>query len=348
MRTKKGTRESFHVLPGVQRVWGNEPSHSQVNSHVGSWSLRRTPESSEHNFRGQNSSSQSVLYIIEKLLNHKCQKWARGGHLNIWNTSYGQEKSRESNWQFDSRPLKVKNRPNFLAWRQRATYHSKALNKSYNFALHLVTIANFHKKLCALKVAGIPIVGISGLPLGSPGTKRPFGCGLVKRSIVYYKGEGGGFPQIGAVMSLVCPSCSWLVLAPKMLKLCTNHPVLVLCWSMWVSEFCHFFLVTYNFSLNLIAIGGLYAKLWAYKVVGVLAMRISGLHLGIPRQKAIWMWPLWRAAKYTIRGKVVASPKSEPWWVLCVRVAYGSSYHQKCSNYALTTPCWFVWIIEAC
>jgi hypothetical protein len=36
---------------------------------------------------------------------------------------------------------------------------------------------------------------------------------------------------------------------------------------------------------------------------------------------------------------VVASPKSGPWWVLCVRVARGWSQHQRCSNYALTTLC---------
>jgi hypothetical protein len=35
--------------------------------------------------------------------------------------------------------------------------------------------------------------------------------------------------------------------------------------------------------------------------------------------------PPWRSAKYIIRGKVVASPKSGPWWVLCVRVIHGSS-----------------------
>jgi hypothetical protein len=42
-------------------------------------------------------------------------------------------------------------------------------------------------------------------------------------------------------------------------------------------------------------------------------------------RKAIWMQALWRVTEYTIRGKVVASPKSGPWWVLCVRVARGSS-----------------------
>jgi hypothetical protein len=32
---------------------------------------------------------------------------------------------------------------------------------------------------------------------------------------------------------------------------------------------------------------------------------------GTPKgQKAIWMWVLWRGAEYTIKGKVVASPKS--------------------------------------
>jgi hypothetical protein len=30
-------------------------------------------------------------------------------------------------------------------------------------------------------------------------------------------------------------------------------------------------------------------------------------------RKTIWMWAPWRGAKYTIRGKVVASPKSGPW-----------------------------------
>jgi len=48
-------------------------------------------------------------------------------------------------------------------------------------------------------------------------------------------------------------------------------------------------------------------------------------HLGVPGQKTIWMWAPWRGVEYTIRGKVVASPKSRSWWVLCVRVAHGSS-----------------------
>jgi hypothetical protein len=37
--------------------------------------------------------------------------------------------------------------------------------------------------------------------------------------------------------------CPWLVLAPKVFQLCTNHLVLVLCRFMWVVEACHFFLI---------------------------------------------------------------------------------------------------------
>ncbi len=94
---KKKTQESHHILPGVQRVWGHEPSHSQVNSHVGSWNLEWTFESSERDCRGQNSSAQRILYIIEKKLKRRCLKWAYIAHLNICNTSYGQKKGQESN-----------------------------------------------------------------------------------------------------------------------------------------------------------------------------------------------------------------------------------------------------------
>jgi hypothetical protein len=79
------------------------------------------------------------------------------------------------------------------------------------------------------KVAGVPTVVISRLPLGSPRIENYLDVGPVERHRVYCKGEGGGFPQVQAVMNLVNPSYLWLVLAPKVLKLCTNHFVLVLC-----------------------------------------------------------------------------------------------------------------------
>jgi len=53
---------------------------------------RWTPETSESDLGGQNSISCDVLYIIGKLLERRCLKWARIAHLDIWNTSYGKKK----------------------------------------------------------------------------------------------------------------------------------------------------------------------------------------------------------------------------------------------------------------
>ncbi len=124
---------------------------------------------------------------MEKVLKCRCQKWPRMSHSDTCNTSYVRKKGRESKWQFDSRPLKVRNQPNSLACRQCETYRWKSLDEGYNFASDLIAIGGLHKKLCALKVARVPVVAISGLPLGTPGTKRPFGCGPrgVAQSILY-------------------------------------------------------------------------------------------------------------------------------------------------------------------
>jgi hypothetical protein len=140
--------------------------------------FRWTPETSESNFSGQNLMACGVLYIIEKFLKLKCQKWARIAHLNIQNTSYGQKKGRESNCQFYSRPEKVRNRPHLLGCRGRATYHWKALDDSYNFTLDCISIRGMFAKLWGSKVAGIPTGAISRLPLRSPRREKPFGCRL--------------------------------------------------------------------------------------------------------------------------------------------------------------------------
>jgi hypothetical protein len=93
------------------------------------------------------------------------------------------------------------------------------------------------------KVAGVLTLAISGLPLGSLRTKSHLDVGSMERCRVSYKGEYSGFPQVRAVVSLVCSCCPWLVLALKVFQLCTNHLVLVLCRSVWVSEACQLFLV---------------------------------------------------------------------------------------------------------
>ncbi len=77
----------------------------------------------------------------------------------------------------------------------------------------------------------VPRLGISELPLGSPGTKCHLDVGLVERHKVCYKGEGGGFPQARAMVNLVSPNL--LVARPSTKSVSTMHYhlVLVLCRS---------------------------------------------------------------------------------------------------------------------
>jgi hypothetical protein len=58
----------------------------------------------------------------------------------------------------------------------------------------------------------------------------------------------------------------------------------------------------------------------------------------------------WPSINYIIRGKVVASPKSRPWWVLWVCVCPWLVRAPKCYNYALTNLlfglCRSMWVID--
>jgi len=85
-------------------------------------------------------------------------------HLDICSPSYGQKKSRESNWQFDSQPLKVGNRPDYNVCRRSAIGRWKALEESYEIALDLIPIGGLSKKLWMPKV-----------PRVQPGTLDSFG-----------------------------------------------------------------------------------------------------------------------------------------------------------------------------
>jgi hypothetical protein len=79
--------------------------------------------------------------------------------------------------------------------------------------------------------------------LGVLREKNHLNVGFVASHKVYYKGEGGGFPQVRAVVNLMCSCCPWFVLAPRVFQLCTNHFVWVMCRPVWVNEACQLFLV---------------------------------------------------------------------------------------------------------
>jgi hypothetical protein len=103
----------------------------------------------------------------------------------------------------------------------------KALNKGYNFALNLISIRGLHTKLWAPKVAGIPAE-----------TKWHLGVGPMAKHRIYYKGEGGGFLQVQAVVSLVSPCLPIVRPCTKVLQLCTNQIIVKfvqVCVSDWIA-----------------------------------------------------------------------------------------------------------------
>jgi hypothetical protein len=114
---------------------------------MGTWESFGTLKTSEFNCRGQSTLHWGVFYIIGKLSKCKCRKWACMGHLDIYSTRYGKKKGRESNWQFDSRPLKVENRPNPGECSWSAIHRWKDLEESYKFSLDLIPIKVMSKKL---------------------------------------------------------------------------------------------------------------------------------------------------------------------------------------------------------
>jgi hypothetical protein len=62
---------------------------------------------------------------------------------------------------------------------------------------------------------GTPPGTVSGLQLGSPGKKSHFDVASVERRREYYKGEGGGFPQVRAVVSQMSPIARGLSQHPR-------------------------------------------------------------------------------------------------------------------------------------
>jgi hypothetical protein len=224
VRAKKETQESHLMLSGVQENVREQTL--TLPSELPLWELKSwwTFKFSESNCRGQNPLDWGVLYIIEKLLERRYLKWARMTHLDILNISYGQKKGRESNWQFDSGPLKVRNRPNLLAFRWHATYNWKALDEGYNFDLDLISIQGLHTKLWAPKVTRVSYVGILGLWLGSPGTKWHLGASPIVSTKYTIRGKVVASPKSGPWWILWVHVCPWLIHAPK----CSSYALTIL------------------------------------------------------------------------------------------------------------------------
>jgi len=132
-------------------LWGKceDETHTPKSGNLES---SETAATLELNCRGQNTLPWGVFYIVVRPLKCRCRKWPRMSHLDICSTNYGRKKGRESNWQFDSWPQKVRNRPDLGVCRWSATHRWKALEESYKFARDLILIQGLSRKLWPPKV----------------------------------------------------------------------------------------------------------------------------------------------------------------------------------------------------
>ncbi len=146
---------------------------------VGDLESSGTPKCLEFDSKRKNTSPWGVFSVIGKVLKCRCPKWPRIGHLDICRPSYGQKKGRESNWQFDSRPLKVGNRPLPDLRIKSGTWRWKDLDEGYNFGSDLVAIRLCSRELWVPKVPGLQSGQFRdnfGTPIWESREKVPFGC----------------------------------------------------------------------------------------------------------------------------------------------------------------------------
>jgi hypothetical protein len=129
----------------------------------------------------------------------------RMSHLDIYSTSYGRKKGPESNSQFDSRPLKVRNRPDPGVCGWTMTHYWEALKENYKFSSDLVPIGGWSEKLWTPKVPRVQTRTVLGLHFGSPGKKCHLNASAAERHREYYLEEGAGFPRVRVMVSQVSP-----------------------------------------------------------------------------------------------------------------------------------------------
>jgi hypothetical protein len=187
-------------------------------SKVGDLESSGTPECLELDSKAQNTLHWGVLGVIGKVLELRYRKWPRIGHSDICSPSCGQKKGRESNWQFDSRPLKVENRPLPDLRIESAIRRWKDLDKGYNFGSDLVAIRLCSWELWAPKFPGLHSGQFRDSNPGVPGVlgKSDIRAWVPRRVIEYTIGNKVvAYSRVRAVVCLVVQSARGLSQHPR-------------------------------------------------------------------------------------------------------------------------------------
>jgi len=160
--------------PHFGQVWGWSPTLGKV----GGLESSGTPECSELDSKAQNTSHWGVLGVIGKVLK-----------LAVWLPT---TKSRE-----------------LTSSRRRLEECDMALESSRRELQHWFKTrpdSSLGRGAMAVQSSGSPAGTHLGLHFGSPNKMCHSDVASATSRREYYMGEGGGFPGVRAVVSLVCPS----------------------------------------------------------------------------------------------------------------------------------------------
>jgi hypothetical protein len=204
-------RASFfsHLEQGLEECRNPTSKEREDDIHtpeMGTWESSETFKNLELNCRGQNTLPWTVLYTVGNVLKRRCLKWPLMGHSDICSTSYvwkkGQESNcRESNWQFDSRPLKGW----FPSFQETCDIPLESSQRGLQLCFRPHCNRRSTQEVMHPQSCGTPSCCNFGTPSGTPGTKSHLDVAPVKWRRIYYMGEGGGFPRVWAVVSFVSP-----------------------------------------------------------------------------------------------------------------------------------------------
>jgi hypothetical protein len=199
------------------------------------WELESqwTLEFLESNCRGQNLIDRRVLYIIKKLLECRCLKWDRMTHLDTSNTSYGQKKGWESIWLLTT---KSEESPWFPCMQVACNISLKRSRREIQLCFRPHLNQSLHTKLWAPKVAGILIMGISGLSLWESWDKMIWVLVLWLSRKYTIGGKVVASSKSGLWGVLWVCVCLWLVRAPKCPNYALTNLLFGLCRFVWISE----------------------------------------------------------------------------------------------------------------
>jgi len=187
---------------------------------VGDLESSRTPECLEFDNRGQKTLDWGVLGVIGKVLKGRCPKWPRIGHLDICSPSYGQKKSRESNWQINFRPQKVRKSTSSRRLKMDCDRVLKSSRGELQLWFRSHSNQRSEPRVVSVQSLKSPTRDSFGTPTWESQEKEPFECGSrgVTQRILY----GGRWwlppsPERGESSVSKCP---WFVPTPKGVPKC--------------------------------------------------------------------------------------------------------------------------------